>query len=230
MTEARDIRMGQWGFSNQVSHHIPFAYIDAGQPWKTQQITREVQSRHFVGSDIGQGYAGDEDNGETSAWWLFTMLGLYPQQLGDGTYTRDLAAVHEGDRPSPRRWGHRRQRPREQHREHLCPVPRGRRREPGAGLDRPRDARRRRRPTTSRWARSPPTGERIPRMPVRRPPRAMSPRSRSPISWPTRHRWEGSRARSRSSTTTRRPSSSSPRRTPSPISRTPRAMKSRCTR
>ncbi|MGO3505343.1 GH92 family glycosyl hydrolase [Brachybacterium tyrofermentans] len=86
MTEARDVRMGQWGFSNQVSHHIPFAYIDAGQPWKTQQITREVQSRHFVGSDIGQGYAGDEDNGETSAWWLFTMLGLYPQQLGGGTY------------------------------------------------------------------------------------------------------------------------------------------------
>lgn len=86
MVEARDVRMGMWGFSNQVSHHIPFMYIHAGQPWKAQEITREVQSRHFVGSDIGQGYAGDEDNGETSAWWLFTMLGLYPLQLGDGTY------------------------------------------------------------------------------------------------------------------------------------------------
>jgi predicted alpha-1,2-mannosidase len=86
MVEARDVRMGMWGFSNQVSHHIPFMYIHAGEPWKTQEITREVQARHFVGSDIGQGYAGDEDNGETSAWWLFTMLGLYPLQLGDGTY------------------------------------------------------------------------------------------------------------------------------------------------
>ncbi|MBP2409458.1 GH92 family glycosyl hydrolase [Brachybacterium fresconis] len=86
MVEARDVRMGMWGFSNQVSHHIPFTYIHAGQPWRTQEITREVQSRHYVGSDIGQGYAGDEDNGETSAWWLFTMLGLYPLQLGDGNY------------------------------------------------------------------------------------------------------------------------------------------------
>ena len=84
--EARDVRMGQWGFSNQVSHHIPFTYIVAGQPSKTQAITREVLSRCFLGSDLGQGYAGDEDNGETSAWWLFTAMGLYPYQLGSGTY------------------------------------------------------------------------------------------------------------------------------------------------
>lgn len=86
MLEARDVRMGMWGFSNQVSHHIPFTYIAAGRPSATQAITREVLARCFVGSDLGQGYAGDEDNGETSAWWLFTAMGLYPQQLGSGTY------------------------------------------------------------------------------------------------------------------------------------------------
>lgn len=86
ITEARDVRLGMWGFSNQVSHHIPWMYVHARQPWKTQALVREVLSRHYTGSEIGQGYAGDEDNGETSAWWLFASLGLYPLQLGSGTY------------------------------------------------------------------------------------------------------------------------------------------------
>jgi predicted alpha-1,2-mannosidase len=80
--EARDVRMGQWGFSNQVSHHIPWMYLYAEQPHKTQEIVREVLARMYVGSEIGQGYAGDEDNGETSAWYLFAALGLYPLQVG----------------------------------------------------------------------------------------------------------------------------------------------------
>ncbi len=86
MVEARDVRMGQWGFSNQVSHHIPFMYTYAGQPWKTQEKVREVLSRMYVGSEIGQGYAGDEDNGETSAWYLLNSLGLYPLQMGSENY------------------------------------------------------------------------------------------------------------------------------------------------
>jgi predicted alpha-1,2-mannosidase len=84
--EARDIRLGQWGFSNQVSHHIPWMYNYTQQPWKTQQLTREVLSRMYVGSEIGQGYAGDEDNGETSAWYLFASLGFYPLQVGSENY------------------------------------------------------------------------------------------------------------------------------------------------
>ena len=43
-------------------------------------------SRLYSGSEIGQGYAGDEDNGETSAWWLFSAMGFYPLQMGDGHY------------------------------------------------------------------------------------------------------------------------------------------------
>ncbi|MEO3815966.1 GH92 family glycosyl hydrolase [Plantactinospora sp. B24E8] len=86
MIEARDVRMGMWGFSNQVSHHIPWMYTYAGQPAKTQSIVREVLSRMYLGSEIGQGYAGDEDNGETSAWYLFSALGLYPLQVGSQNY------------------------------------------------------------------------------------------------------------------------------------------------
>ncbi|WP_265521697.1 GH92 family glycosyl hydrolase [Oerskovia flava] len=84
--EARDVRMGQWGMSNQVSHHIPFLYAAAGAPAKMQEKTREVQRRLFTGNDLGQGYPGDEDNGEMSAWWLFTSLGLYPAQVGSDQY------------------------------------------------------------------------------------------------------------------------------------------------
>jgi predicted alpha-1,2-mannosidase len=86
MVEARDVRMGQWGFSNQVSHHIPYMYDYAGKPWKAQAKVREVLRRMYVGSEIGQGYAGDEDNGETSAWHLFSALGFYPLQVGSPYY------------------------------------------------------------------------------------------------------------------------------------------------
>jgi hypothetical protein len=86
MTEARDVRMGQLGHSNQVSHHITYMYDYANQPWKTQEKVREVTSRLYLGSEIGQGYAGDEDNGEQSAWFLFSALGFYPLQMGNATY------------------------------------------------------------------------------------------------------------------------------------------------
>ena len=86
MVEARAVRMGQFGMSNQPSHHIPFLFHHAGAPHRASQIVREVHERLFVGEQIGQGYPGDEDNGEMSAWWLLTALGLYPLQLATGRY------------------------------------------------------------------------------------------------------------------------------------------------
>ncbi|MFI8828476.1 GH92 family glycosyl hydrolase [Streptomyces sp. NPDC053431] len=86
MTEARDVRMGMYGHSNQVAHHVPYMYDAAGQPWKTAQKVREVLSRLYTGSEIGQGYHGDEDNGEQSAWFLFSALGFYPLVMGSGEY------------------------------------------------------------------------------------------------------------------------------------------------
>jgi len=86
MLEARDVRMGQYGHSNQPSHHILYMYDVAGQPWKTQGKVRDALSRLYVGSDIGQGYPGDEDNGEMSAWYLFSAAGFYPLRMGTSEY------------------------------------------------------------------------------------------------------------------------------------------------
>ncbi|MEV6759508.1 GH92 family glycosyl hydrolase [Streptomyces sp. NPDC051105] len=87
MTEARDVRMGMYGHSNQVAHHVIYMYDAAGEPWKTQAYVREAVSRLYLGSEIGQGYHGDEDNGEQSAWYLFSALGFYPLVMGSGDYS-----------------------------------------------------------------------------------------------------------------------------------------------
>jgi predicted alpha-1,2-mannosidase len=86
MLEARDVRMGQLGLSNQVSFHIIYMYDHAGQPAKTQDKVRDALGRLFVGSGIGQGYLGDEDNGAMSAWQIFGALGFYPLQVGSASY------------------------------------------------------------------------------------------------------------------------------------------------
>ncbi|TFJ92491.1 glycoside hydrolase family 92 protein [Lentibacillus salicampi] len=81
MREARDVRMGMYGHSNQPAHHIAYMYNDAGTPWKTQEKVREVLDRLYIGSEIGQGYAGDEDNGEMSAWYIFSALGALDRSI-----------------------------------------------------------------------------------------------------------------------------------------------------
>jgi predicted alpha-1,2-mannosidase len=86
MMEARDVRMGQYGHSNQPAHHILYMYDLAGQPWKTQDKVRDALSRLYVGSEIGQGYPGDEDNGEMSAWYVFSAAGFYPLRMGTPAY------------------------------------------------------------------------------------------------------------------------------------------------
>ncbi|GAA3716838.1 GH92 family glycosyl hydrolase [Microlunatus aurantiacus] len=86
ITEARDVRMGMFGHSNQPAHHLPFQWLHAGWPDRTQAAVREVLRRFHQGSEIGQGYGGDEDNGEMSAWHLFAALGLYPVAVGSPVY------------------------------------------------------------------------------------------------------------------------------------------------
>lgn len=86
MTEARNIRMGMFGISNQPAHHAPFMYAFTDSPHKLQAITRESVGRLFTGSEIGQGYPGDEDNGEMSAWYVFSALGFYPLSLASGGF------------------------------------------------------------------------------------------------------------------------------------------------
>ncbi len=86
MVEARDVRMGQLGQSNQVSHHIAYMYDWTGQQFKTAEKVREIMRRLYVGTETGQGFPGDEDNGEMSAWYLLSSLGIYPLQVGSSQW------------------------------------------------------------------------------------------------------------------------------------------------
>ncbi|MFI8526485.1 GH92 family glycosyl hydrolase [Promicromonospora sukumoe] len=102
MFEARDVRLGQLGQSNQVSHHIAWTWSVAGRPDRTQEVVREILTRLWTGNDIGQGYHGDEDNGEMSAWYILAALGLYPLEIGSPRWAVasplfERAVVHRPD-------------------------------------------------------------------------------------------------------------------------------------
>jgi len=100
--EAREIKMGQYGHSNQPAHHILYMYNYAGQPWKTQKYVKDVLHRVYTGSTLGQGYIGDEDNGEMSAWYVLSALGFYPVTVGSdewaiGSPLFDSATINTDD-------------------------------------------------------------------------------------------------------------------------------------
>ncbi|MDN6429131.1 MAG: GH92 family glycosyl hydrolase [Propionibacterium sp.] len=101
MTEARDIRMGMFGLSNQPAHHIPFMYAFTSAPHKGHALVRESLRRLFLGGSIGQGFPGDEDNGEMSAWYVLATLGLYPLLPGSGELLLVPPAVRAWSLPLP---------------------------------------------------------------------------------------------------------------------------------
>ncbi|MEI8059394.1 MAG: glycoside hydrolase family 92 protein, partial [Ferruginibacter sp.] len=68
--------MGQYAHGNQPIQHMIYLYNFAGQPWKTQYWSREVMNRLYKATP--DGYCGDEDNGQTSAWYVFSAIGFYP--------------------------------------------------------------------------------------------------------------------------------------------------------
>jgi len=68
--------MGQYAHGNQPIQHMIYLYNYAGQPWKTQYWAREVMNRMY--RPTPDGYCGDEDNGQTSAWYIFSAMGFYP--------------------------------------------------------------------------------------------------------------------------------------------------------
>jgi predicted alpha-1,2-mannosidase len=69
---------------NEPSHHYPYLYDFAGQPWKTQRKVREIAAQEY-GFDPG-GLDGDDDCGQMSAWLLFTAMGFYPVNPASGDY------------------------------------------------------------------------------------------------------------------------------------------------
>ncbi|WP_303310796.1 GH92 family glycosyl hydrolase [Hymenobacter sp. BT730] len=68
--------MGNYAHGNQPIQHMVYLYAYAGQPWKTQYWARETLNRLYLPTP--DGYCGDEDNGQTSAWYVFSALGFYP--------------------------------------------------------------------------------------------------------------------------------------------------------
>ena len=68
--------MGNYAHGNQPIQHMIYLYNFAGQPWKTQYWVRETMNRMYL--PTVDGYCGDEDNGQTSAWYVFSALGFYP--------------------------------------------------------------------------------------------------------------------------------------------------------
>ena len=78
------MNMGNYAHGNQPIQHMIYLYNYAGQPWKAQYLLRQVMDRMYTpGPD---GYCGDEDNGQTSAWYVFSALGFYPVCPGTDEY------------------------------------------------------------------------------------------------------------------------------------------------
>ena len=76
MREMQIANMGQYAHGNQPIQHMIYLYNYAGEPWKAQYWVRETMNRMYHAAP--DGYCGDEDNGQTSAWYVFSSLGFYP--------------------------------------------------------------------------------------------------------------------------------------------------------
>ena len=82
--EMQIMNMGNYAHGNQPIQHMIYLYNYSAQPWKTQYWLREVMERMYTAQP--DGYCGDEDNGQTSAWYVFSALGFYPVCPGTDQY------------------------------------------------------------------------------------------------------------------------------------------------
>lgn len=84
ITEMQVADMGNYAHGNQPAQHMLYLYDWTSEPWKGQLRIRETMDRLY--SATPDGYCGDEDNGQTSAWYVFSALGFYPVCPGSGQY------------------------------------------------------------------------------------------------------------------------------------------------
>lgn len=84
ITEMLIADMGQYAHGNQPIQHGIYLFNYAGQPWKTQYWVRETMNKLYTAQP--DGLCGDEDNGQTSAWYVFSAMGFYPVCPGTGEY------------------------------------------------------------------------------------------------------------------------------------------------
>jgi len=84
MREMQVMNMGQYAHGNQPIQHMIYLYNYAGEPWKTQYWVRNAMKKLYKATP--DGYCGDEDNGQTSAWYVFSAMGFYPVCPTSGQY------------------------------------------------------------------------------------------------------------------------------------------------
>ncbi|WP_396184646.1 GH92 family glycosyl hydrolase, partial [Flavobacterium sp.] len=84
ITEMLIMNMGQYAHGNQPIQHMPYLYNYAGEPWKTQYHVREIMNKLYTPAP--DGLCGDEDNGQTSAWYVFSAMGMYSVAPGTNQY------------------------------------------------------------------------------------------------------------------------------------------------
>ena len=82
--EMQIMNMGNYAHGNQPIQHMIYLYGYSGEPWKTQYWIRQTMQRMYNANP--DGYCGDEDNGQTSAWYVFSAMGFYPVCPGAGEY------------------------------------------------------------------------------------------------------------------------------------------------
>lgn len=97
ITEMQVANMGNYAHGNQPAQHMLYLYDWAGQPWKAQKWIDKVRKELYRATP--DGYCGDEDNGQTSAWYVFSSLGFYPvcpgvDQYALGTPLFGNAVIH----------------------------------------------------------------------------------------------------------------------------------------
>jgi predicted alpha-1,2-mannosidase len=93
--------IGLYPQGNEPAFHIPYLYIFAGQPWKTQQRLREIMDLEY--DDTPKGIPGDEDGGAMSSWYVLNALGFYPEcpgspvyEIGSPIFQKSVIALGDG--------------------------------------------------------------------------------------------------------------------------------------
>jgi len=84
ITEMLIMNMGQYAHGNQPIQHMSYLYNYMGMPWKSQYRVRDIMNKLYT--PLPDGLCGDEDNGQTSAWYVFSAMGMYPVTSGTGQY------------------------------------------------------------------------------------------------------------------------------------------------
>lgn len=85
--------VGQYAHGNEPSHHVAYLYACAGEPWKTQKYVAHIMRDLY--NDSSSGYAGNDDCGEMSAWYVFGALGFYPVNPVSGEYVIGTPMLQE---------------------------------------------------------------------------------------------------------------------------------------